>query len=108
WAAMLAVGVVASGLAATGTFEKLLGLVVALVLMIDGFAVVALFPLRARAAGAPFRAPLGAVLPAVFVAVYAALLVGILVTAPATVGLAAAVLGMAYLLGRREAGDGRT
>jgi APA family basic amino acid/polyamine antiporter len=107
WAAMLAVGVVAAGLAATGTFEKLLGLAIALVLLIDGFAVVALFPLRARAADAPFHAPLGAFLPAAFIGIYAALLVGMAIASWQTVAIAAGVLGAAYVLGKREAGSGK-
>ncbi|MGH7644458.1 MAG: APC family permease, partial [Gemmatimonadales bacterium] len=107
WAAMLAVGAVAAVLAATGTFEKLLGLAIALVLLIDGLAVVTLFPLRARAPDAPFHAPLGGFLPTVFVGVYAALLVGMVIADPATVGLAVAVLGTAYLTGKGERGMGK-
>src|SRR5438132_7382708 len=48
WVAMLLVRAVAAALAATGTFEKLLGLAIAEVLVIDGLTVAALFPLRAH------------------------------------------------------------
>src|SRR6266513_2505215 len=54
WVAMLLVGAVAVALAATGTFEKLLGLAIAEVLVIDGLTVAALFPLRTREPRAPF------------------------------------------------------
>jgi len=111
WAAMLAVGAVAVVLAATGTFEKLIGLAIALVLLIDGFAVLTLYRLRARVPDAPFHAPLGAFLPAAFVAVYAALLVGMLIAAPVTVAAAAGTVGIAYgvsvVWGRGEGGSGK-
>jgi basic amino acid/polyamine antiporter, APA family len=75
WAAMLLVGAVATGLAATGTFERLLGLAITLILLIDGFTVLALFRLRARQPAAPFKVPFYPVAPGLFVAVYAALFV---------------------------------
>jgi len=61
WVAMLAVGVFAIALAATGTFELLLGLAIIQVLLIDSWAVVALFRLRARdgPARSAFRVPVG-------------------------------------------------
>ena len=46
--AMLLVGFVSLLLAATGTFERLLSLAIALVLVTDGFMVLVLFRLRAR------------------------------------------------------------
>ncbi len=107
WAAMLAVGAVAVVLAATGTFEKLIGLAIMLVLLIDGFAVLTLYRLRARGPDAPFHAPLGAFLPAAFVAVYAALLVGMLIADWTPVALAAVVLGTAFLLGKGDEGRGK-
>src|SRR6059058_5598621 len=55
WVAMLLVGAVAIALTATGTFEKLLGLSIVLILVIDGFTVLALFPLRRLEPRAPFR-----------------------------------------------------
>ena len=62
WTAMILVGVVASALAATGTFEKLLSLAIVFILVIDGFMVLVLFRLR-RLGGEPaFRVPLYPVL----------------------------------------------
>ena len=109
WAAMLAVGVVAAGLAATGTFEKLLGLAIALVLLIDGFAVVTLFPLRAREPGAPFHAPLGAFLPLAVIGIHAALLAGMAIASWRTVAVAGAVIAVTYgvsAVGKRETRNG--
>jgi APA family basic amino acid/polyamine antiporter len=111
WAAMLAVGAVAAVLAATGTFEKLIGLAIALVLLIDGFAVLTLYRLRARAPDALFHAPLGAFLPAAFVGAYVALLVGMAIAAPVTVAAAGGVVAVAYavsrLWGKGEGGRGK-
>ena len=74
--AMLAVGIVAIALAASGTFPQLLSLAIALVLILDSVTIAALFPLRARQPDAPFRVPLYPLVPLVFIAVYGALLVG--------------------------------
>ena len=96
WAAMLLVGAVSLALAATGTFEKLLALAVALILLIDGFTVLALFRLRAREPRAPFSVPFYPWVPVVFVGVYAALLIGTAVAQPRLVGVAVAVLAVTY------------
>ena len=55
WPAMILVGVVSAGLAATGTFETLLSLAIALILFTDGFMVLVLVPPapRRRAARLP-------------------------------------------------------
>lgn len=96
WVAMLVVGAVAMGLAATGTFGQLLSLAIVLILVIDGAVVVALFPLRARTPQAPFRVPLFPILPALFLLIYAALLVGSVVAQPGLVAIAFGVLAAAY------------
>src|SRR5205823_14457208 len=70
WVAMLLVGAVSIALAATGTFEKLLGLSIVLILVIDGFTVLSLFRLRRREPRAPFSVPLYPWVPLLFVAVY--------------------------------------
>src|SRR5205823_494963 len=57
WVAMLAIGVFAMALAATGTFELLLGLAIVQVLLIDSWAVIGLFRLRSRDGPAPFSVP---------------------------------------------------
>jgi len=97
WVAMLLVGAVAIALAATGTFEKLLTLAIALVLVIDGLTVAALF--RLRAAGeprAPFSVPAYPALPLVFIGVYLALFVGTALGQPQTVLVALGVLAVAW------------
>ena len=96
WVAMLLVGAVAVALAATGTFEKLLGLAIVLILVIDGFTVVALFRLRAREPRAPFRVPVYPGAPILFVGVYLALFIGTALTRPVLVLVASGVLGAAY------------
>ena len=96
WVAMLVVGAVALGLAATGTFGDLLSLAIVLILLIDGFVVAALFRLRARASEAPFRVPFFPALPVLFLLVYAALLVGTAVAQPLVVVKAGVVLAAAY------------
>lgn len=96
WVAMLAVGAVALGLAATGTFGDLLSLAIVLILVIDGFVVSALFRLRARASEAPFRVPFFPALPVLFLLVYAALFVGTAVAQPLVVAKAMVVLVAAY------------
>jgi len=100
WVAMLAVGAVALGLAATGTFGDLLSLAIVLILVIDGFVVSALFRLRARASEAPFRVPFFPALPVLFLLVYAALFVGTAVAQPLVVAKAMVVLVAAYSVSR--------
>jgi APA family basic amino acid/polyamine antiporter len=107
WVAMLLVGVVAAALAASGTFEKLLGLSITMILVIDSWTILALFPLRKREPMAPFRVPAFPVVPIVFVGVYAVLFVGSLraqagVTVLA-VGVIVAVYGASWLVVGREA-----
>jgi len=102
WVAMLLVGVVAAALAVSGKFEKLLGLSITMILVIDSWTILALFPLRKREPLAPFRVPGFPVVPIVFVGVYAALFVGSLraqvsVTAWA-VGVIVAVYGASWLI----------
>src|SRR5712691_8088660 len=96
WVAMLAIGVFAIALAATGTFELLLGLAIVQVLLIDSWAVIALFRLRARDGPAPFSVPGYPWVPLLFVAVYTALLVGTARAQPKLVAGALAVLAVAY------------
>ena len=98
WAALLLVGAVAIGLAATGTFESLLGLAITVVLVLDSVTVLALFRLRERDPQAPFLVPLFPLVPLLFIAVYAALFVGTAIAQPALVAVALAVLGGAYAL----------
>src|SRR5881296_3299457 len=96
WAATLLVGAVVVLLAATGTFQSLLGLAVTVIIVIDGFTVLSLFRLRARRPSAPFLVPLFPLVPLLFVGVYAALFVGTAWAARGTVLAAVAVLGSAY------------
>jgi basic amino acid/polyamine antiporter, APA family len=96
--AMLAVGIVAIALAASGTFPQLLSLAIALVLILDSVTIAALFPLRARQPDAPFRVPLYPVVPLVFIGVYVALLTGTAMTQPVLVAIAAGVLMIAWLV----------
>jgi basic amino acid/polyamine antiporter, APA family len=98
WAAMLLVGVVSAALAVSGTFERLLGLAVTLVIIIDGWTVLALLRLRARDPAAPFRVPLYPVIPAVFLLVYAALLVGGAWADWKVAAVATGVVGLVILL----------
>jgi len=114
WAAMLLIGALSTALAVTGTFERLLGLAIALVLVIDSWTVLALLRLRARTPQAPFRVPAYPLLPAVFLLVYAALFVGMAVADWKLAGVALGVVGVvavAYGLGRTgadEVGRSRT
>ena len=96
WVAMLAIGVFAIVLAATGTFELLLGLAIVQVLVIDSWAVIGLFRLRARDGPAPFSVPGYPWVPLLFVAVYTALLVGTVRAQPKLVAGALAMLVVAY------------
>lgn len=98
WIAMLLVGVLAIVLAATGTFEKLIGLAIVLILAIDGFALVALLRLRAREGPAPFDVPLYPWIPLLLLFIYLVLLVGTAVARPGLVALCAGVLALTYAL----------
>lgn len=98
WVATLLVGLVIVLLAATGTFESLLGLAIVQVVVIDSVAVLSLFPLRARQPEAPFRVPGFPAVPLVFVTIYAVLFVVAAVGQPWLVALAAGVLGATYAL----------
>lgn len=96
WVAMLLVGIIAIGLAATGTFERLISLAIVWILVIDGLALVALFRLRRRERAAPFSVPLYPWVPLVLLGVYGALLVGTALAQPWLVGVAVVVLVGAY------------
>jgi basic amino acid/polyamine antiporter, APA family len=98
WTATLLVSAVAIALAATGTFERLLAFAIVLVLLTDGFMVIVLFRLRARASAAPFQVPGYPLLPAVFLGVYAVLLLVAARAQPLLVGLTVAALAVLYLL----------
>jgi APA family basic amino acid/polyamine antiporter len=105
WLAMLLVAAVAIPLAATGSFEWLIKLAIAWILVIDSFAVVALFRLRRREPPAPFSVPLYPWVPLALLAVYAALLVATAVAQPGLVAVALVVLGGAYGLSWWVKGD---
>jgi amino acid transporter len=96
WVAMLVVGAVAALLAASGTFEKLLGLSITMILVIDSWTILALFPLRKREPMAPFRVPAFPIVPIVFVGVYAVLFFGSLRAQPGVTLIALGVIGVAY------------
>jgi len=98
WVAMLVVGVVAVALAASGTFEKLLGLSITMILVIDSWTILALFPLRKKEPMAPFRVPGFPVVPVLFVGVYAVLFVGSFKAQPMVTLVALAVIAVAYVL----------
>jgi len=96
WVAMLLVGVVAVALAASGTFEKLLGLSITMILVIDSWTILALFPLRKKEPMAPFRVPGFPYVPLVFVGVYAVLFIGSFKAQPMVTLVALAVIAVAY------------
>src|SRR5438309_3762546 len=96
WVAMLLVGAVAIALAATGTFERLLALAIALVLVIDGLTVASLFRLRAREPAAPFSLPGYPGVPILFIAVYLVLFAWTALGQSQSVLVALGVLGAAY------------
>jgi amino acid transporter len=96
WVAMLLVGGVAIALAATGTFERLISLAIVWILVIDGWAVLALFRLRRREPIAPFSVPLYPWVPLALFGVYGALFVGTAVAQPMLIVQALAVLVGAY------------
>ena len=105
WAAMLLIGALSTSLAVTGSFVRLLGLAITLVLIIDSWTVAALLRLRARTPLAPFRVPLYPLVPALFLLVYAALFVGTAVADWKVVAVAAGVVAGAY--GTEKVGEGR-
>jgi APA family basic amino acid/polyamine antiporter len=96
--AMVLVGAVSAVLAATGTFESLLSLAILFVLLADGFMVLVLFRLRARAPQAPFRVPLYPAAPLIFLATYAVLFTAAVVQQPGVSAVAIAALALAYAL----------
>jgi APA family basic amino acid/polyamine antiporter len=96
--AMVLVGAVSASLAATGTFERLLSLAIIFILITDGFMVLVLMRLRARAPHAPFRVPLYPAVPLVFLATYAALFIGAVLQQPGVSAVAIAALAMTYAL----------
>jgi amino acid transporter len=98
WVAMLVVGVVAVALAASGTFEKLIGVTIVWILVIDGWAILALFRLRRATPAAPFAVPFYPGVPLAFLGTYGAVFVGTAVAAPRLVLVALAVLVGAYAL----------
>lgn len=104
WTATILVGAVAAGLAATGTFERLLSFAIVLVLLTDGFMVVVLFRLRARGPRGRFRVPGYPAVPLVFLGVYAALFAATAREQPRLVALTLAALAVTYLLGAATAG----
>jgi basic amino acid/polyamine antiporter, APA family len=108
WTAMILVGVVSMGLAASGTFNQLLALAVVLILVIDGLTVASLFRLRARRPEAPFKTPLYPLEPVLFIAVYLALLVGTAIAQPRLTLIALAVLTGAWALSLLVKTSGRT
>ncbi len=107
WAAMLLIGALSTALAVTGSFVRLLGLAITLVLIIDSWAVAALLRLRSRTPLAPFRVPLYPLVPALFLLVYAALFVGTAVADWQVVAVAGAVVAAVYGAGRGRTGMGR-
>jgi APA family basic amino acid/polyamine antiporter len=100
WTAMILAGTVAAALAATGTFERLLALALAFVLVIDGFMVLVLFRLRRASPAAPFRVPLYPAVPLLFLGIYAALFLAGATRQPGVTAIAVAVLGATWALGR--------
>jgi len=96
--AMVLVGAVSAALAATGTFERLLSLAIIFILITDGFMVLVLMRLRARAPQAPFRVPLYPAVPLVFLATYAALFIGAVLQQPGVSAVAIAALATTYAL----------
>jgi APA family basic amino acid/polyamine antiporter len=100
WTAMILVGIVASALAATGTFEKLLSLAIVFILVIDGFMVLVLFRLRRLGGETSFRVPLYPGVPLAFLATYAALFLGAVIQQPRVAAIALGVLIGTWLLSR--------
>ena len=100
WTAMILVGVASAGLAATGTFETLLSLAIALILVTDGFMVLVLFRLRRGGGRATFHVPFYPALPLAFLLTYVALFLGAAVQQPRVTAVALGVLVLAWGLSR--------
>ena len=100
WTSMILVAGLATTLAATGTFEKLLALAIALVLVIDGFMVLVLFRLRRMGGRAAFHVPLYPYVPLALLLIYVALFLGAAAQQPKVTAVALGVLALAYGLGR--------
>jgi hypothetical protein len=98
WAAMLIVGAAATAIAITGTFEQLLGVAIALVLVTDSVAAVSLVLLRRREPASPFTVPAFPIVTFGFILVYAVLLALAVVNDPSLAISAGAVVGGAALL----------
>jgi APA family basic amino acid/polyamine antiporter len=96
WAATLVVASVSIALAVSGTFERLLSLAVALVLIIDGFVVTTLFRLRRGTAPAPFQVPFYPAVPLLFLTVYGLLLVATAITQPGVTAIALGAVVVTY------------
>jgi len=107
WTAMLLVGAVSVGLAATGTFERLLSYAILSVLLTDGFMVLVLFRLRRVRPEAPFRVPFYPVLPLGFLALYLALFAGSALEQPSFVAVVAATLVVAWIVARLTVAERR-
>ena len=110
WVATLVVGVVAAALAITGTFERLFGIAIMLVLVADLAAALALLRLRRAGAAGPapaFRVPALPVVAGGYLVVYAALfvvsVVGDPVLAIASAGTVAVAAVGAVVATRRAA-----
>jgi amino acid transporter len=99
WTATLLVGAVALGLAASGTFERLLALSITFVLVIDGSMVLVLFRLRKRDPRAPFETPFYPAVPLAFLTVYALLLAGAAWQQPGVTAVAALALSVTWGIG---------
>ena len=95
---MILVGVGSAGLAATGTFETLLSLAIALILVTDGFMVLVLFRLRRGGGRAAFHVPFYPALPLAFLLTYVALFLGAAMQQPFVTAVALGVLVAAWLL----------
>jgi len=100
WTAMILVACLATALAATGTFEKLLSLAIALILIIDGFMVLVLFRLRRLGGRSVFHVPFYPYAPLALLLTYAALFLGAVLQQPQVTAVALGVLALAYSLGR--------
>src|SRR5438876_861821 len=96
WVAWLLVGAVALGPAATGTFERLLALAIALVLGTDGLTVAPFYRLRPREPRAPFSMPGYPAVPVLFIGVYLVLFAWTALGQSQSVLVTLAVLAVAY------------
>jgi basic amino acid/polyamine antiporter, APA family len=75
WAATIIVGIVSIALAITGTFERLFGIAIVLVLVIDSTTTLSLVWLRRREPAAPFRVPAFELVVGGYLAIYGSLFV---------------------------------